>query len=153
MIQRLQTIYLVLITILMILTFFMPLGVYSDGNVSYLITIFGYNEVGSTAGISLCTWPLPILAGVTVLLAFSSIFLYKKRKVQIKLSNLSSLLIFLFYMAFIYYAYDFRGGAEEMNLSFKAGLVFPIVSLLIYYAAIRKIKADEELVRSLDRLR
>lgn len=153
MIQRLQTIYLLLITVLMVALFFLPLGIFSDGTSSYLLTVCGYKSMGESAELVVNTWPLAVLATGAFLLSFISIFLYKKRKTQITLSNIGSLLIFLFYLAFIYYAYDFKGDSDTMNMEMKPALIIPLLSLVLYYAAIRKIKSDEALVRSLDRLR
>lgn len=153
MIQRLQSIYLAIITLLMIIVFFLPLGTFSDGTSELLVTLFGYQQMGEGTQTVVCTWPLVALIGATGLLSFVTIFLYKNRKMQLRLSNIGSLLIFVFYLAFAYYAYDFRGDSEEMKMVFKPALILPVISLLLYYSAIRKIKADEALIRSLDRLR
>ena len=82
-----------------------------------------------------------------------TIFLYRKRILQIRLSVFNGLLMIGFYGLFIYYMSTIGAGDEEMNYSLKIALGLPLVCLILDYLAIRNIGADEVLVRSLDRLR
>ena len=90
------------------------------------------------------------LIGIILLLHVAAIFLYKKRILQIRFLVLSILLnvgLFGMFYFFAYYSFD---GAK---ISFKIPVVFPIVSIILDYLAIRGIGKDEALIRSMDRIR
>jgi hypothetical protein len=95
--------------------------------------------------------PVGILAGVTIALQGYAIALFKNRKLQINIIRLSMLMTVLIigFLGFVFY---------DLN---SAGLtVIPFVGVfhapLVLFAdvlAIRGIKKDEALVKSVDRLR
>jgi hypothetical protein len=51
---------------------------------------------------------------------------------------------------FIFFTYFSFSGAQ---ISFKTGVVLPLVAIILDYLAIRGIKKDEALIRSIDRIR
>lgn len=153
MIQRIQSIYLLIITILTALTLFLPLGEVVIGSAGHIVTVFGLKSLPGTQDIAYSSFPL---AGLTVLIAivsFATIFLYKNRKRQILLSNINSFLIVCFYALFFYYVSTVKEQVAAMQYQMGIALAFPLIDLIFYYLVVRKIKADEALVRSLDRLR
>ena len=150
MIQRIQTIYLLLVCVLMSLTLCSPLATLSGSEQLYLFNACGF-YLGSE-NVS-PTWGVLTFAGLSAVVALVSIFLYKNRKKQIKVVNLNSLLILLFYVTFGVYLIVSAG---RLNLSFPKmsyGLALPLVALILNTLAYLKIKADEKLVQSLNRIR
>lgn len=161
MIQRIQTVYLSLAFIAMLLLFFFPIAFFGGTMQSiYNLQFYVYQlkdlvpdakpVFGSWFGI-----PLALIAGVIALICLKSIFLYKDRikqskhvKVGIFLSMLLIALILFVYINLI-----------EKKLGIHAdyhgalGMYMPIVSLLFLILAYRSILRDEKLVRSADRLR
>ena len=122
-------------------------------------------SVGSGIAESVPDWVLPAFLGFTVLvvvvffaglsalLALINIFLYKKRKLQMKVGTLTSLLILFFYVTlYVYFnAYTVKYGLTFS--SFQFGLILPVIALIFNVLAILRIKKDENLVKSLDRIR
>ena len=99
------------------------------------------------------TWGLFALAIVISLLALLTIFLFKKRILQIRLCVFNAILMLGFYGLFAFFCWNLDNQKEIFSLNLKIALSFPLVSLILDYLAIRNIGADEALVRSLDRLR
>jgi hypothetical protein len=93
---------------------------------------------------------------LTAIVPLVTLFLFKKRLLQIRLCavNIVLLLGTLIFIAIYYYlgsrffaefSYEVRG--------FKIAAIFPLLSLVLTYLAARAIFKDEMLVRSLDRIR
>ena len=83
MIQRIQTIYLLLATILMSLTLFLPLATIINGTSEIVVKAFAVSGLSDVTG----TLPLylGILLSITTALLMTIIFLFKKRMLQIRL--------------------------------------------------------------------
>lgn len=153
MIQRIQTIFLLLTAILMAVTVFSPLAqlVNIDTGESAFFKcagIFKENEVSMYF-----TWGVISMAVLSALLAFINIFIFKKRKCQAKLCNLTTITILLFYAAFASYYYC---EAPLLNLKFakaEYGIILPVIALIFNFLAKSRIKTDEKLVQSLNRIR
>lgn len=135
MIQRVQTIYMFLVILIMIaLYIWFPEFTSSDGKVildknSLLIII-------------------PIFAAV--LLTIISIYKYKNRQTQFVLNRLSSLFIFVLLGVFVYVSLGVSG---ETEVSKKGIGLLPIISIVFLVLANKAIQKDERLVKSMDRLR
>ncbi len=124
MIQRIQTIYLILIAGIMLAMLFL-----------------------SAASIPMC-----IIYGITGLLAFASIFYYKKRALQMQICYLVLGLIVLSYVV-SFILFGIPTAASFSNTNSIIVIVLPLIAIIFDLLAIRGIKKDDKLVRSLDRLR
>lgn len=150
MIQRIQSVYLLLVCILMVVTAFSPLLV---------LTIKGGFLDFSTCGIynslklQTPSWGLLAIAGLSALLPLVNIFLYKKRQLQIRIGVFTSLLILLFYVVLAVYYYLFSIEYSFVFSGVQYGIILPLIALIFNMLAMLKIKRDEKLVRSLDRIR
>lgn len=153
MLQRIQTVYLLLIVALTITTLFFPLAVLQAGNDLFSFDASGVSTLMGEAELIYPTWGLFALVAVIAIMALVTIFLFKRRILQIRLCVFNALLMVGFYGFFAYLAYSFTSSFAEMSLQVKFGLAFPLINLILDYLAIRNIGADEALVRSLDRLR
>lgn len=145
MIQRIQTVFLLLAIILLAVTIFIPLASFQKAT----------GEVVDISALSNTGLSIFVLGSsvVSMLLCAVSIFLYKTRKKQIILSYLALLPILLMCGYFIGYAFGLISSEQKWELSTVKGIILPVVSLVFILFAIKKIKADEKLVRSLDRIR
>ena len=155
MIQRIQTLYLLLATVAMSLTLFMPLATLWQGDNEIIV------KAWFADGIEGFKAPLPIYLGImlsiTAALPLIIIFLYKKRMVQIRLC-VSEIVLLLGSVAFVViYGYLLHDALSEImpELHFTLGLasLMPVVAIIFVALAIRSIARDEALVRSLDRIR
>lgn len=85
---------------------------------------------------------------VSVGLALLSLFLFKKRKQQ-QILNRINLLLEVITLGFFVFFYFILGGTE----GWEYYLVLPLINIFLLLLANRGIKKDEELIRSVDRIR
>lgn len=153
MIQRIQSIFLLLTTILMGATFVIPsLEITSEG-LKFSSILF--NSLGIfDNSISYHAWGAAIFCALSAIVAFLNIFLYNKRKLQIKLGLFTALLIAIYYVTAAFYINAFLGKiTPEYSLNIQLGIIFPVLALIFDLLAVSRIKKDEKLVKSLDRIR
>ena len=136
MIQRIQTLYLIVVILLgAVVPFFVNLWSDAMGN-----EIFAENEVF----VSIAFYAVAVLGLFTI-------FLFKKRKNQFVLNRLNMILNLFLLGFFVYRSLVLSG---ETNVSEKGiGMLLPIISIVFLVLANRAIKKDEDLVKSVDRLR
>ena len=133
MIQRIQTLYLLLVVVLTGLALWLPLVDFTVGADTCTLTAFGLKDA----------------AGIT-LLPTVTIFLFKRRLVQIRLCAVELVLLIgagammgiYFYLCNRYFA-----DSEFYSHTLKISLVFPLVCLVFDLLALRAIFRDEKLVR------
>lgn len=147
MIQRIQTIYLLISAILIGLLFAFPYAeIVKDGAI-YLFNFKGVLLDGKLQENGLA---IPILIVVILALHGFAIFSYKTRIRQIQIIVISMLLIMCLSGLFLFFTYYSMSGAQ---ISLKMSMVFPLIAMILDYLAIRAIGKDEALIRSLDRIR
>ena len=84
-------------------------------------------------------------------MALISILLFKKRQNQFVLNRLNIILNFILLGLFVYRSLNLSG---EASVSEKGIAMFvPLVSIVLLVLANKAIKKDEDLVKSVDRLR
>ncbi len=135
MIQRIQTLYLALAVILNLVVFFTPLYSHAVNDPAQWI--------GAGFAISLTG---------AIMLAAASIFLYKNRMNQIRWVKLGTYLQIVaagFAAGILFSLGGF--GTFLWREVISSGLV--ILVLMLFWLAGRAIKKDEELVKSMDRIR
>tara|TARA_R100000750_G_C2324302_1_gene87523 strand:- start:237 stop:617 length:381 start_codon:yes stop_codon:yes gene_type:complete len=87
----------------------------------------------------------------SALLSVLSIFRFKSRKSQFMLGRLNIILNFILLGLFVYQSLNLSG---ETVVSEKGiGIFLPIVTIVLLALANKAIKKDEDLVKSVDRLR
>lgn len=154
MIQRIQTLYLLVALLLTAMLIFVPFAELAgtDG-VNYMFDISGifkYSSTGKT--ILLNTWPIIFMISITLLMQTITIFQYKNRKRQIKLSYLCIASLFVMKALLYYYTWSsshLTGGDMQARLFAE----FPTIALILVFLAILGIRKDENLVKSIDRIR
>lgn len=152
MIQRIQSIYLVLAALVYATMLKLPLVemlTEESGTVRYLVQ--GFTDSNNTVIAS--TIALKVLVIAITLFATFSIFLFKKRPLQIRLTIYSILLSLGFYGLLFFYLGDFKKQLTVTSSAFQAGIVFPLVGIILLFLAFRGIQKDDALVKSYDRLR
>jgi len=152
MIQRIQSLYLLAVSVLMVTVSFVSVAGFTTPTGVLSMRLTGVYDSAANSALLFGTWPLQLLAVLIALIALATIFLFNNRKLQIKLSAVSLWLIVLFLGAFIVYLFLIPGKLNAA-FSFEIPSLLPLAALLLNVLALRAIRADEELVRSLDRLR
>lgn len=156
MIQRIQTVYLFVVFLNSVLIFFFPFCAYAGSAGSYTFHIFGMVQLSNEIPVILeRTVPLLILNIVIGLISITTIFLFKKRMLQVKLGRLLLLLLTIFLAVLFYYSDKFMEflPGEDTSKTYMAGTYLPVLSFIFTFLANRAIRRDEELVRSADRIR
>lgn len=109
--------------------------------------VFGLHEQGKTL-----PWALFVLPVSCALLASVTILFYKRRKLQINLGYLTIFAIVLIYVFGAFFLWDLKQN-YLVSISYTIVCTFPFIALIFEFLAIRGIKKDEKLIRSLNRLR
>ena len=142
MIQRIQSIYLAVATIILSLAAFLPVPfAYSGTNPLFYNISFDATKTSAL-----------VLGGLTILaaiVALANIFLFRNRKLQLKICTLTSLLLLLMIVAGAYFLLSDTHTPDQP----WAGTAFPLLGYISNWLARRNINADQKLVESADRLR
>lgn len=150
MLQRIQSVYLILAAAAMLISVTLPLASFYFNTEEVLFEAMGIYLNGELTD---STWGLFVIGLMSSIAALITIFLYKNRILQIRLSifNIVLMIGFYLYFGFIMYRVYPVENLEFSKVGF--GAIMPIVSIILTILAIRKIGADEALIRSLNRLR
>ncbi|MCB9225106.1 MAG: DUF4293 domain-containing protein [Crocinitomicaceae bacterium] len=162
MIQRKQTIYLALAFICIVLLLFFPIfNISSERYGEVFEGSFGAHGLYSSDGNS-SEFPLYVIYIVLALISAACIMLYKNRKKQLMLTRLN--LIFHVLITFSFCVFFYLGksivteeltskGFANVSFSMDMGFIFLAATIPFLILAIRGIKHDEELLKSIDRIR
>ncbi len=136
MIQRIQTVYLIIVILLSgVLPFWINLWTDAKGHAVYATD----DVVVSAVFFS------------SAFLAALAISLYKQRKNQFVVNRVNIILHLFLLGFFVYRSLNLSG---ETTVSEKGiGMLIPVFSIVFLVLANRAIKKDEDLVKSVDRLR
>ena len=164
MIQRVQTLFLLGVIICMAFIALFPIWEKTnpESGIKYTLDAFYWqeyqqNESDPNSWILMATKQMFYLVGLstaTCLIALYSIFQFKKRTFQIKLGALNAFLMMAYIATATYFIYQ---GENNMDMDirgvFKPGYFLPLGAMIFNSFANRFIKKDEDLVRSVDRIR
>ncbi len=157
MIQRIQSVFLLLLALCMLSLLALPLWHKVDGltHQELTLTAFSFTPVNTvhpqTAG---PVWLIAGLASASAVVAAYEIFQFRSRFTQLKLGMVNLLLIMSTFGA----AFYFSGQGEaflnpKLEGQFQPAFYLPTLALMLNLLANRFIRRDEQLVRSADRLR
>ena len=157
MIQRIQSVFLLLLALAMLSLLALPLWHKVDGLTPQELTLtaFGFQAQGITvpAGIG-PVWLIGTLAAASAALAVYEIFQFRTRLRQLLLGSINLLLITATLGAEFYFQ---TKGEQLLNIKLEGQVLIafylPTLALLLNLLANRFIRSDERLVRSMDRLR
>ncbi|WP_417940413.1 DUF4293 domain-containing protein [Flavobacterium sp. RS13.1] len=137
MIQRIQTIYLLLTFLVTgVLLFFVPLWTINGKNFYFM-----QDQIYT------------ILLGLSTMLTIISIISYKKRQNQFVMGRLNIILNLILLGLFVYRSLNLSGDSVDTVSEKGIGMFLPIVAIVLLVLANKAIKKDEDLVKSVDRLR
>lgn len=140
MIQRVQSIFFLLAAVANLGLFALPLGTAQAAQAASPAFADGVFNLADH-------WGLQAAFGLAAVLALAAIFLFKNRGLQINLSRLGIVAVGAGAGLGIYFMLT-NAGAQ-----WAYGWALPLLSLAFTLAAIRAIRNDEKLVKSMDRLR
>lgn len=156
MLQRIQTVYLVLAIVSLLSVVLFDIAHFSDAagnkNLLGLYNLTTADQELSSVKFSL----LPVAAiSLSIALLIVAIFSYRKRKRQMQFVRFSYLTIVASVLSIFFFVNEnyWSLNLPEPDLSYRTGFYLPFVAFAFCWLANRAIRQDEELVRSLDRLR
>ena len=149
MIQRIQSVYLLVVSILMVICMCNPVGsiIANTNEISEFGNLFITLPDGTK---DYAPWALFVILLIVAILAFVTIFLFKKRMLQIRLTIFSSVVLIGYYLVMA--ALIFMT-AEDTSFTPSWTICLPFIGIILNWLAIRGIGADEALVKAYDRLR
>ena len=132
MIQRIQTIYLLLVTALLITSMCLPVGSFIGADAAmYVFKPLGVEMNGTLYS----TWGVFGILLLSAIIAFATIFLFKNR-----------------YLTFLAFMFVLK---KDLSATFQISwaLCLPLISIILNWLAVRAIGRDEVMVKAADRLR
>lgn len=150
MLQRIQTVYLLLASICMVVSLLTNLATFAMGGDFIQFEAMGFylnNEI------IFSTWGLFVIGNISAVLSVIIVFLYNKRMLQIRLSSMNIFLMLGYYGLIAFYVFKRNPEIESTFQNVGIGMIMPFIAIVFTYLAIRKIGADEALIRSLNRIR
>jgi len=154
MIQRIQTVYLLLAILSMALMFAFKIAAVPAESGEAVFSIYGATLNDQPLALDILMVPPYVYNLIVIVALLACLLMFRNRKTQMMIGRLSYLLI-LGFLVFLYFAGDAMVGAITATdtIHYGAGIYFPVAAVAFVFLANRSIKKDEELVRSLDRLR
>ena len=136
MIQRIQSIYLLIVTGLLIAAMCLPVGQFiaSDGVTAYVFKPLGVTLTEDA--FQSCT-----------------IFLFRNRMLQVRMTVFNSILLIGYYAAFFVFMFMLKDDLDAMTFQLGWALCLPAISIILNYLSFRAIYRDEVMVKAADRLR
>ncbi|MDD4142196.1 MAG: DUF4293 domain-containing protein [Bacteroidales bacterium] len=161
MIQRKQSLFLLMSAIIMALIACFPIANYyadSLDGYSYILKLFSFKDMSGTLGSifsGIFNLPLILIWAFSIILSLVTIFIYKRRSLQLKLISVNIALVMSFMLLiFIYYTPKIEKElfvTTEYSSCF--GIYIPVLVFLLLVLAFSGVKKDIRIVQSYDRLR
>jgi len=136
MIQRIQTIWLIL-------------AAACSGGLVFLVSLWIDGEGNEVVAMDESSYFGAFVASAIV--SFIAIFLYNNRKLQTVINRLNIMINLILLGVFVYRALTMSGATAVAEKGI--GMFIPILSIVLLVLANRAIRKDEQLVKSVDRLR
>lgn len=153
MIQRIQSLYMFLAIAAIVLTFLIPIGKMADGVITADVTPYGVYDSQANVRMVPDDYLFYIPLALALILTVLSFFSYNDRKAQIKYLKLTFFLFAVTFVLMALYINDVQSVLQGMTFSLSAGFFFPLLSVVFNWLAAKAIRKDENLVRSVDRIR
>ena len=161
MIQRVQSIFLLIAIIIPIVLIFMPLGYLTTDGAQYVYNSISLKENIPDGSSVIRLYYLAFCLFLTAFLSGVALFMYKNRVKQMQVVSFTMIIFLITLMLILWVCPDvifkkfFGARMEDFIFSFNTVplIIMIVIEAVCLFMANRFIKKDEELVRSADRLR
>ena len=165
MIQRKQTLYMLVAVVCMAIFTFAKMFTFNAADSSMTLYTYGYSiqEMGAepvSQLLNLRAVCMVLLAAISTVLMAVNIFLFKKRELQLSLLMSQYALLVGIIGYGVYYVWSFSSIYAESIADGSAltnvpgwSLCLPVVTLVMNFLAVRGVASDIALLRSVDRIR
>ena len=133
MVQRIQTVYLLLVIILIGIIYLIPLAELNEENIKTYQLL--YRGIIDSTNFSVVTpaVPLAIIHSIIIFVSVASVFLFKNRKLQMRLCVYNIILMLGFYGILYFY---YRQGINNYNITyhrFYFPVILPFISAILTF--------------------
>ncbi|MCI1741255.1 MAG: DUF4293 domain-containing protein [Prevotella sp.] len=150
MLQRKQSLYLLLALIATVACMSLPIGSIEPKGMGVNSVVYNLGIQGSFKS-SYPVWPLFGVLLLTCPLDVAAIFLFHRRSLQIKLCVATMVLCVIWYAYFLHIVFHEFNADGTFHFSWTVCL--PFVAIIFYFLARIGIKDDEKLLKAADRIR
>ena len=153
MIQRIQNLYLLFSLVLLVLILFIPLAEFLINEQVFQFYASGIKELNAEkSGFLITTYPMLIIYIIIIILTLITMFLYKNRSLQMRLCRLNIMLILGSFFLYAFYIYRMVSNESAVwNISYA--IFIPLITIVLFYLALKGIKKDADLIKSINRIR
>jgi hypothetical protein len=156
MIQRKQSIFLLVVAVMMSWSLVRPYAqlVLKNGD-SLVFYSLGIEKQANAVASEFIKYSVPLflLILVTGALNLVNIFLYSRRIFQMRLCIVSAVLLIIISLTMLYYYTVTKYSNDYILHWYKLAAVFPFIGIIMNFLAFRGISHDQELIKSYDRIR
>ena len=153
--QRIQTVFLALVIVSMVVGIFFPIWIGVEGETTFKLfpLHFSSYENGVASAASYFPYSITaILMMAAATIAFMELRRYDDRILQVKMGTLNSLVLMGVMISAVVLA-NRMSDAHPVNWTYGMGLYIPFAGVTFNWLAVRFIRRDEKLVRDSDRIR
>ena len=149
MIQRIQSVYLLVVAILSVIVISNPIGSFvgTDNSITEFTNLSLVSQDGTE---NYKPWALFALQIISAVISLVTIFMYRKRMLQIRFTLFNIILSIGYYATMVTFIFMFKGEATFVPSWI---VCLPFIGIVLDWLAIRAIGKDEMLVKAYERLR
>ncbi|MBR1631888.1 MAG: DUF4293 domain-containing protein [Paludibacteraceae bacterium] len=157
--QRIQSLYMAVIAILSMVMAFVPVASLMEetSGKTYELKFPGFVAAGEQGETILNMWWIYVLLFAIAIVAVVAFFMYKNRTMQQRLLVFDTVLMVGYYVLFFLGLSSTKSALAELGHETTWHMYFAfclmLINIVLSVMSIRAIRSDEELVRSVDRLR
>lgn len=157
--QRWQSVYLLLATIAISIFAFLPIVQFQTPTSVFDFSVLSLTELGSptaqigTVNTPLHNWMLFSVNMLTSIISIITIFKYKNIKLQKKLCYINLALIVSLWASTIIVANNMIELLQSQHYVLQFGIILPAIAMIFVFLAISCMKKDQKILSSYDRIR
>ncbi len=153
MIQRIQSIYLLIAFGLMTALLFLPIATLTDASANlFSFQALGIKDAAGKISRLDATIPFAVITAISAIINLIAIFMYKKRLLQKRLGIFNIILMIGIY-AVIYIIPNYLLDIPDITVNYQYAVTFPGVSAIFVFMANKAIQKDINIIKSYDRIR
>lgn len=150
MIQRIQSIYLLIAGLVMLAMYNVPVAVFTSGELSY--NLFACHILHPISGeMVINVVPMAVLPLLSLFLSLFALLKFKNRTFQMKLGKLNVLVLLVLIVVQGIYFVRLANMLGQGKPGFSA--IVPLIAIILVFMANKAIRKDDNLIRSADRIR
>lgn len=154
MIQRRQTVFLLVAFVLTVVCMCLPIADFVSAGMEANMRMTNLWIKNGNGNMSFQSWPLFSVLLFSCLLNIFTIFKFHNRPFQARLCTINIILMLLWCACYVYFVFLGGAGIESTTKTLPLlSSVIPVVNIVFYVLARVGIKSDERLVRAADRIR